>query len=432
MKSLWADVSRPAFPALEGEQTADVLVIGGGMAGVLCARLLHDAGVDCMLLEGDRLGSGATGNTTAKITSQHGLIYSQLMRSMGAELAKQYLDINQRAIREFFRLAQGIDCGISEQSAHVYSLTDRDAVERETLAALLLGAPARFVETVPLPMAIQGAIRFERQAQFDPLKFLVGVAQGLRIHERSFVREIRGPMAHTAHGSVRARSIIIATHFPILNRMGGYPLKMYQHRSYAIAFSGAADVHGMYLDCAPDGLSFRNHGELLLIGGGDHRTGEPGQGYAAPRAFAGQHYPDAIERCHWAAQDCISLDGAPYIGRYARGAGELFVATGFNKWGMTGSMVAAMLLTGHLTGKPDPCAAVFSPSRPLRPLPLLANAISSTLNLLTPRIRRCTHLGCALRWNALEHSWDCPCHGSRFDAQGAVLENPAMRHLPRR
>ena len=219
--------------------------------------------------------------------------------------------------------------------------------------------------------------------------------------------------------------IIIATHFPILNKHGGYFLKLYQHRSYVLALKGAPVPGGMIIDEDKKGLSFRSWGEQLLLGGGSHRTGKRGGGWRELEAFARQHYPSAQITARWATQDCMTLDGVPYIGRYARSTPDLYVAAGFNKWGMTSSMAAALALTRMVQGKATPYASLFDPARTMLRPQLLANAAESTAGLLTPTVPRCPHLGCALKYNPAELSWDCPCHGSRFGEDGSLLDNPA-------
>ena len=204
---------------------------------------------------------------------------------------------------------------------------------------------------------------------------------------------------------------------------------MYQHRSYGIALEHAPRLEGMYVDEAQAGMSFRAYGGLLLVGGGDHRTGKKGGSWPELRDFARRHYPDAQERYHWAAQDCMTLDGVPYIGPYSAGTSNLYVATGFNKWGMTSSMVSAMLLRDMVQGKENPYAPVFSPSRTVLRPQLAVNAFEAAAGWLTPAARRCPHLGCGLKWNPYEHSWDCPCHGSRFAEDGKKLDNPATGDL---
>lgn len=214
-----------------------------------------------------------------------------------------------------------------------------------------------------------------------------------------------------------------------MNKHGGYFAKLYQHRSYVIALENAPDMGGMYVDEALKGMSFRNCGGLLLIGGGDHRTGKSGGGWQELRGFAQKHFPDAIERYHWATQDCMSLDGVPYIGAYSSGTDGLYVASGFNKWGMTSSMVSAMLLCDLVQGRPNKYTEVFSPSRSVFRPQLAVNLFEAAVNLLTPTGRRCPHMGCALKWNPEEHTWDCPCHGSRFTVDGRLIDNPATGGL---
>lgn len=209
------------------------------------------------------------------------------------------------------------------------------------------------------------------------------------------------------------------------NRHGSYFLKLYQHRSYVIGLENVPEWNGMYVDQAHTGYSFRHHEHLLLLGGGGHRTGKSGGGWQPLRQLSARVLPGSREVCHWAAQDCMSLDGLPYIGQYSKNTHQVYVATGFNKWGMTGSMVSAMLLRDQILGKPNPLAFAFDPARRMTHPQLLLNGVETLGNYLIPTVKRCPHLGCALKWNPQEHSWDCSCHGSRFDPQGRVLDNPA-------
>ena len=423
----------PRFPRLRGEVRADVLVIGGGLTGLLCARELAQAGAQVLLVEADHICGGTTKGTTAKITSQHGLLYHKLIRRFGTEKAGLYLAANQAALEKYRTLCRDIDCGFQEKDAYVYSLDNRKKLEQEVSALESLGFPAELTERPPLPLSAVGAVRFPNQAQFNPLPFAAAMAKDLRIYEHSPVLELGPHTARTAEGMIRAENIIIATHFPILNKRGAYFLKMYQRRSYVLALENAPDVDGMYLDEAEDGLSFRNAQNLLLLGGGGHRTGRRGGGWAALEDFAKRSYPQAKILCRWAAQDCMTLDQIPYIGPYAKGTEGLYTATGFNKWGMTSAMAAAGVLADAVLGRENPYAALFSPSRSMLRPQLAANAAEATLSLLKPTAPRCPHMGCALTWNRREHSWDCPCHGSRFTETGALLEGPAtgdLRHPP--
>jgi len=426
MDSIWTQTARlPPFDPLQTDLKTQVLIIGGGMAGLLCAYRLAQAGVDYALVEADRIGCGITKNTTAKLTSQHGLIYRKLIRTFGAAKARLYLEANQAALEEYRSLCRTIDCEFLEKDAYVYSTGSRRKIDEELEALDKLGFPAAFSAQLPLPFPVAGAVRFDRQAQFHPLKFIAALAPGLRIFERTAVLELMPGRAVTTGGTISAEKMILATHFPILNKHGGYFLKLYQHRSYVLALENAPDVQGMYVDEAEKGLSFRNYSGLLLLGGGSHRTGKQGGNWRELEAFARRHYPNARIKARWATQDCMSLDGVPYIGQYAKHTPELFVATGFNKWGMTSSMAAAMLLADLVQGKENPYAPLFSPSRTILRPQLAVNGLESAVGLLTPTVPRCPHMGCALKYNPQERSWDCPCHGSRFGEDGRLLDNPA-------
>ena len=426
LNSVWAETARiPAFPPLEGDTRTDVLIVGGGMAGLLCAYLLKRAGVDCLLVEAGRICGGISRNTTAKLTSQHGLCYDKLLKSLGAEKARLYWQANEAALAQYRQLGREIPCGLETRDAYVYTLDSPEKLRRELEALERLGIPADLVQDLPLPFRTAGAVRFRNQAQFHPLKFAAGIAESLNIRERTTALEFAPGTVKTDRGTVRAEAVIMATHFPILNKHGGYFLRLYQHRSYVLALENAQDVNGMYLDEREGGLSFRTYEGRLLLGGGGHRTGKQGDGWKDLESFVRTHYPEADIVCRWAAQDCMSLDGVPYIGPYSRATPGLYVATGFNKWGMTSSMAAAMVLRDLVQGRENPFAPVFSPARSSLHPQLAVNALASAANLLKPTAPRCPHLGCALNWNPEERSWDCPCHGSRFAENGKLLDGPA-------
>ena len=353
------------------------------------------------------------------------MIYDKLIREWGEERARRYLAANQRAVEQFRSLAKEIDCGFEERDNWVYSMDDVDKIQKEQAALHRLGFNAPAVSAVPLPLSVARALSFPRQAQFHPLKFAAAISRGLHIYEHTKVRELAPHKAVTEGGTIHAKRMVIATHFPMLNKHGGYFMKMYQHRSYVLALQDAQVPDGMYLDEASSGLSFRGYGDVLLLGGGSHRTGKQGGGWQELEAFARTHYPQAKEVCRWAAQDCMTLDGIPYIGLYSRRTEGLYVATGFNKWGMSSSMVAAELLRDLLTGKKNEDAELFSPSRRMLRAPLARNALEAARSFVSPTTPRCPHLGCALKYNKEEHSWDCPCHGSRFDEDGKLLDGPA-------
>lgn len=430
MNSIWfREVSLPRYRQLEEDIKTDVLIIGGGIAGVLCAYFLQQEGIDYVLLEGGTICSGITKNTTAKITSQHGLIYNQFLKKEGALKAALYLKANQDAVMTYRKLCKGIDCDFESKSAYVYSRNNPQKLINEAQALDKLGFRCKIVNAPKLPFETAGAICFDNQAQINPLKFICEIARPLNIYENSFVKEVKDKKAVTQKGSVTFKKIIYATHFPIDNKHGMYFLKLYQHRSYVIALDNADDVEGMYIDESKEGLSFRNYKDYLLIGGGSHRTGKNGGNYSVLRDFAKEYYNESGEVACWATQDCMSLDGIPYIGYYSKKQKNCYVATGFNKWGMTSSMVAAKLLTDLVLEKDNPYSEVFNPLRNMLRTQLYINGFEAIKNMLTLMPKRCPHLGCALKWNATEHTWDCPCHGSRFSKEGKLLDNPANDNL---
>lgn len=426
MNSIWnKDVAMPHFKSLEGEVNTDVLIIGGGITGILCAYFLKKQGVDYLLAEGRTICSGVTGKTTAKITVQHGLIYADLLEKEGPEKAKMYLDANRAALKEYFSLCKAIDCDFEEKTNYIYSINDRRRLEQEAKALQKLGCDVLLQDTAELPFPTVGAVGLAHQAQFHPLKFLAAIAKDLNIYEHTFVTKLSENKAVTDKAEISYQRIIFATHFPMDNKHGLYSLKLYQDRSYVIALENASLVKNMYMDGNTKGISLRSYGALLLLGGGSHRTGKQGGNWKELREYASKYYPRARECCCWATQDCMPLDQVPYIGVYSRKMPQCYVATGYHKWGMTSSLAAAMILTDQIMGKKNPYEEVFFPSRSIWQPQLWVNGREAIVNLLTPSEKRCPHLGCALKWNEAEHSWDCPCHGSRFDKDGGLLDNPA-------
>ena len=378
-----------------------------------------------MLVESGRICGATTQNTTAKITCQHGLIYDKLIRSLGKEKAALYLKAHQDALDKYRELSDKSDFDFETRDSYVYSRNNLKNIEREVDALNSLGVKADFSDGKALPFSVMGAVRVPGQAQFNPLKFAYSIAKDMTIYENTKVTEVCRNKAVTEHGEISCEKIIVATHFPFINKHGSYFLKMYQHRSYVLALEGAGSIDGMWVDEDDKGFSLRSYGDLLLFGGGAHRTGKRGGGYDELERAALTYYPNSNIKYRWAAQDCMRLDKIAYIGRYSSLTPDLYVATGFNKWGMTSSMLSAMMLCDMICGKENEYTELFSPSRSIFHPQLLVNIFESAVGLLRPTVPRCPHLGCALKYNAAEHSWDCSCHGSRFSESGELLNNPA-------
>ena len=433
-KSIWQRAALPEFPPLSGDEKVHTAIIGGGLTGLLTARLLREKGIRPLVLEAGRIAAGQTGRTTAKITSQHDLIYASLAAHSGEDAAAQYARANEQAIAEYRRIIEegSIRCGFTPCDAYLYSTAESAPLEEEALAAKNAGIAASFTRESELPFPIAGAVRFTGQARFHPLQFLQGIVDGLDIRENTRVLAVEDERIHTDRGIVTAEHIVFACHYPFVNVPGWYFARMHQERSYVLALENAWLPEHVHLGVDGDGLSFRKAEGLLLLGGDGHRTGEAEGGhYALLRDRAKTLFPQCREVAHWSAQDCVTVDRIPCIGQYARSRPRWYVATGFAKWGMTTAMAAAQIISGMIAGDPPEWAEVFSPQRPLlngENLPPLANEMGHALRGLThvTPAPRCSHLGCTLTWNPDEQSWDCPCHGSRFTADGTLLDGPAQ------
>lgn len=473
MDSIWTDgVTLPAFPTLQENIQTDAAVIGGGMAGLLTAYFLQKRGLRAVVLEAGRIASGQTSGTTAKITSQHGLIYSRLYDNLGKDVMQGYAAAHESAIRSYAALVEdlGIDCDFERRPAYLYTKKAPEILKREQTLAEACGVHATFRTKSELPFPVAGALRYENQASFHPLKFLRAVADRLEIYENTRVLRVEEGLIETERARVQANSVVFACHYPFVNVPGFYFARMHQERSYVLALEHAAALQGMYYGIDPDGYSFRPVGRYLLLGGGNHRAGEndAGGAYQELRAAAERLFPGVTVARQWSAQDCMTPDGIPYIGRFAASTPNWYVATGFGKWGMTSSMVSARLISDLICDGESPHAAVFDPGRikitesaralaaemahavrgltkgafhiPQKTLDSLPMGHGGVIEFEGQRAGvyrdeqgevyavsvRCPHLGCELAWNPDEKSWDCPCHGSRFDYRGRLLNDPAQ------
>lgn len=436
MKSIWNQTCQiPRRNPLPGNLDTEIAVIGGGLAGILTAFYLTMEGKQTIVLEASSIGSGQTSGTTAKITSQHSLIYQKLLTDRGETFMKLYAKSNQEAVEDYQQLisSRRISCGFEKKSAFLYTMDQPNAIHLETLAARRAGIPALEVTETSLPFPVKRAVRFPDQASFQPLKFLEALSSYVTVFENTPVTRVEGHVISTPQGQVTARKIVFACHYPFPLIPGFFFLRMYQDQSYVLALSGAPSLDGMYLGIDPDGLSLRSAGSWLLLGGQGHRVGvQKADPYQALASQAQRLFPDARTSLRWSAQDCMTLDSLPYIGRFSRQNPDWYVATGFGKWGMTLSMISAHIITDLVCGKQSPYESLYSPSRfRLRPSAprLAAHMAESAKGLakgLASGIMRCPHMGCRLTWNPSEHTWDCPCHGSRFDRLGHLITGPAQ------
>lgn len=476
MESIWKKTTKiEDKPALATNLETDVLIIGAGMAGILTGYLLTEAGREVTIIDAGDLGDGQTGNTTAKITSQHNLIYDRLIKNFGVDKATQYAMANQNAIEEYERIIhkEQIDCDFKRCQAYLYSERESECLKQEERAAREAGIEAEFTTETELPFLVEGALCFPNQASFHPLKFLQALSKKLTIFCHTKALEINDYKVKTTNGTITAEKIVFACHFPFLNVPGYYFLRMHQERSYVVSYENVPAFENMYLGIDQDGLSFRSYDKYLLLGGGGHHTGkkEPSMGYEPIRKKAGELFNGAKEVTAWSAQDCMTLDGIPYIGRFSSSMEHVYVATGFGKWGMSSSMVAACIIRDEIIGRENPYKEVFSPQRfhlsasaktlfkesmctvkgftkkfgelPEKELKKLESGKGIKIEYEKEKVGAykdetgnvylvsaiCPHLGCELEWNPEEKSWDCPCHGSRFDYKGKLLDGPAQKNI---
>jgi glycine/D-amino acid oxidase-like deaminating enzyme len=445
LRSLWLEGRERAERApLERDVSADVAVVGAGIVGLTTALLLEREGASVAVLEMRHVAAGATGYNTAKLTSLHGLTYSQLQKRHGDQKARDYGEANEAGIARVFELAGelGIDCDLRRKPNYTYAEDpgDLDRVREEAGVARELGLPASYVTELDLPFAVAGAVRFDDQAEFHPVKYSDGLAAALRgpLHERTRVTGIDASCVNTASGArVRADHIVVATHLSFMDR-GLYFARCHPERSYVVAGRTTEPPAGMYLSTESPAHSIRAHGDWLLVGGESHKTGQADAAERYERLAAWAHERFGIEaELRWATHDQMPMDNVPYVGRHDPVSSGLWVATGFKKWGLAMGTAAAELLTAQIMGRAHPWTELFDPSR-LRPRASAPTFVKENANVamhfVGDRIAkrgnpRCTHMGCLLDWNSMEETWDCPCHGSRFAATGEVIEGPATRPI---
>ncbi len=491
-ESYWiASTDTTNYPALEENIVVDVAIVGGGITGITTGCLLKKAGLKVAIIEADRIARGTSGHTTAKITSQHGLIYDKIASQVGMKKAKRYAQSNEKAIRLISKIIEelDIDCDFEWQDAYVYTQSDNymEKIKKEVEIAQCLGIEASYATDLPLPFPIKAAVKFEKQAKFHPRKFLLKVAQyidgdGSYIFENTNavgIEEGEQCSLFAENGKkITAPKIIIATLFPFSNFRGLYFTRMFQERSYIVALKAKSRFpEGMYISAEKPTRSMRSHpfgdGEIVLVAGEHHKTAhgkDENTHYKNLIDFADKNFGIEEILYRWSAQDCTTMDNIPYIGNMSPNYPNIYVATGFKKWGMTTGAVSAMILRDLVVKGNNPWAEVYDPSRFVdkgsvltfikQNLDAIVSFASGKLPLGSAykKIEKgegkvisvagqkigvyrdekgklhfidttCTHMGCELKWNSAERTWDCPCHGSRFSPTGEVIDSPAFKPL---
>ncbi|ARK32831.1 FAD-dependent oxidoreductase [Halalkalibacter krulwichiae] len=487
-----ANVER--YPALENDLEVDVAIIGGGISGITTAYRLALEGVKVALLEADVLLNGTTGHTTAKVTAQHGAIYHELITHFGEEKAQHYYDAQTEALTFIEQLVQeeNIDCDFSKEDAYLYTTTNRgqSKLQDEYAAYQKLGIRGELLDSVPLNnVPVKSALVMRNQAQFHPLKYLAHlvkkfVEHGGQIFEHTVATDIKDgdkPIVLTQNGpKIKAGSVVVASHFPFYDGGGLYFSRMYVERSYVLAAKVPEREcpDGMYLSIDSPSRSLRytmrDGQKLAIIGGEEHKTGQginTSYHYEALEQYGMELFSDVSIEYRWSAQDTVTLDKVPYIGRISRMHHNIFVATGYRKWGMTNGTMAGLLLTDLILKRNNRYESLYRPSRFIAD-PSVKKFLSHNTDVAKQLLKgkfdqnerhpedvgkdeaaivsvngkragayrttegelhvvdtTCTHMGCEVHWNEGDRSWDCPCHGSRFAPCGDVLEGPAKKPL---
>lgn len=472
MESIWSmETKLNTRKNLTNDIQVDTLVIGAGIAGILTAYLLQEQGIEAVIVDAKEICSGQTKNTSAKITSQHGIIYSKIEEYYGESYAQQYAKANEEAIAEYKRIINdnNIDCDFEEKDAVIYSKDSLDQLLAEEKAAKKAGIDCYFTNDAKTPFEAKGALVFKNQGQFNPIKFIDAISKDLTIYENTKATKIIGNTVFTPHAKIHAKNIVIACHYPFINYPSLYFLRISSERSYVIALKNTGyNTDSMYIGVDTDSISIRQYQDYLLLGGGAHRTGSNSQTdiFEQLSSRANRLFPNCKIVAKGSAQDCITLDHIPYIGRFSDND-NIYIATGFNKWGMTSSMVSAKIINSMICNKNCSYSDVFSPRRfniPASSEQIIKNTketvkgFASHLKLtfktakdIAPntaaeimhngKIRgaykdenenifivslTCPHLKCKLKWNNTTRTWDCPCHGSRYSYLGELIDNPAQ------
>ena len=473
-KSIWElTTSIDKKPELEQDINCDILIIGAGLAGSLLGYFLATENKNIVIVDANRIASGTTKNTTAKITAQHGLIYNKLLKSIGFRKTKLFYNANIMALNKYEEIIKrnNIDCDFERKDSYVYTLKETSKLKKEYKAYKKLNIEGNLVKETSLPFKVKEAIVLKNQAMFNPLKFIKHITKDLNVYENTKVIKVNKNTVKCENGStINFNKLVVASHFPIIDNMGYFFVKQNQYKSHLLALKTSKKVNDMYIDKDNNGYTLRDYKDWVLFAGYSHKTGKKADKYYFEKlkTDAKKYFPDGEVVAEFSAQDCMSLDKMPYIGKYSKREDNIYVATGFNKWGMTGCMLSALILKDLLNEKENKYMNLFSPSRFnfLASIPnLTKNLIQTVDGLLIKRIllknkkvinlnkkesiivkhkkkylgvykdennelfiidARCPHLGCILSFNKEEKTYECPCHGSKFNYKGELLNSPSV------
>ena len=438
MESVWKKYSKNFEVNNTANATCekDIVIIGGGIAGMLCAYFLSGGGHEVTVIDKGKVLNGVTVNTTAHINALQGnfrYIYKKRKKLAALYFQSQLDAVN---IIEGLIDKYQIDCDFKRVDSYLYA-DKTDDLRKEYKAVKKLKMPAEYLENVKLPFfnGETDAVLLKNQAVFNPLKFLNALPQKYEIIENVKVKDVNlgKKIIYTGNYTIHAQKIIIATNFPIVNKRGLYAFKMYKSQSYAINIKTDKIFNDIYMSVNKSGLTFREGADGVIIGGLDHRTGRHKCGAFDKLTEAGGFLNGEVTN-KWAANDCITFDNIPLAGYFCENYNDIFLISGFNKWGMTNSVISAKIIGDIINKRENKYIKVFSPERPktLKILPVfLFNALYNVSKILCALFTRkkCPHMGCKLKFNPNTSTWDCPCHGSRFEKDGEIITCPAVEEF---
>ncbi|MGM9969356.1 MAG: FAD-dependent oxidoreductase [Anaeroplasma sp.] len=423
----WFDKNTEYSP-LTYDIEVEALVIGGGICGILCAYQLAIRRINVILVDKGRIGEKRTAKTTATITALQDFNYYDLIRKIGKEKARLVLEANLNAIEEYEQLSKIYDFDFERVSSYKYTNDSVEYLFKELNSIADLGYKAFYCNNISNLHKINGAIEFKNQAQMNPLKLIASLKNYFTIYENTEIINIKNNVAYTSENNkITAKNIIICTGYPFMKLKGKYFLKLIQEKSYVIAFKTNKKINGNAIGINKDDLYFRNYKEYMIIGGSQEKVSDNKQGYEEIEDYISANYGN-VEMIKWVNQDTISLDSLPYIGRYSNYK-NVYVATGFNLWGMTAAMISSLLIRDLILDQYNVYEKIYNPKRKIEKKALINNISNASIGMLTPSINRCTHLGCALSYNEKEGIYECKCHGSKFDKDGNIIIGPAQKNF---
>ena len=472
MESIWNIPQKQYGGELIGNIEREIVVVGGGIAGILTSYQLAERGYKVTLVEADKLYSGVTKNTTAHIEAVQGLIYSELIKH-SYNTAKHFYHSQMEAIENYQKIINRyeIDCEFERVDSYIFAINEKEKLLKEYDALMKIGAKPKLIKNLQKFNFCADAVMVKNQAVFHPIKFLEALPKNFEIIENTRIKKIdtKLNLLFSEKGSIFAKKIIIATNFPIINIPGWYFLRMYKSTSYAVALKINQYINEIYQSTEENGLTFRGYKDYLIIGGLDHRTGRTNytDKYKQLENTAKEIYPDAKAEYFWSSNDCITFDGMPLIGNYSKRLNNIYIITGFNKLGMANAMASSLLIADLVEQKKNKYEELFKPTRkkhgvtsifinsaetfkniiikPIAPVFKTEKSLKNNsgdivyykgkkravykdengeLHIIKPL---CAHLKCQLEFNENEKTWDCPCHGSRYDIDGNIITAPTVK-----